>query len=170
MVKLSSVDRARAIVHLEARWKRYSSVPEYHIQTAALIQGCTWPDDLKDRRKSVRPRITTDRMERSIRLVTLRNHHITARRLQMRYLGRHGRRVSVHTSMNRLRASQLKYRKAAQKPLLIDGVTIEFIDDQWQSCLWAVAHYWHTIGSERFWQISAGPHLSSPGHICRLAQ
>ena len=88
-----------------------------------------------------RPRKTTDRVDRSIRLATLRNRRITACSLQMHYLGGDGRRVSVQTISNRLHASQLKSRKAAKKPLLRDGVTIEFIDDQ--SCLCAVAHYWH---------------------------
>ena len=117
--------------------------------------------DSTDRPRSGKPRtrITTDRVDRSIRLATLRNRHITARSLQMRYLGRHDRRVSVQTIRNRLHASQLKSRKAVQKPLLTAGVTIEFIDDQ--SC----CELWLTIGTERFWQISAGPHLSSPSHI-----
>ena len=44
----------------------------------------------------------------------------------------------------------------------IAGVTIEFIDDQ--SCLWALCL---TFGTERFFQISAGPHLSSLGRIFR---
>ena len=69
------------------------------------------------------------RVDRSIRLATLRNRRITARSLQMHYRGRHGRRVSIQTIRNRLHASQLKSRKAAQKPLLTPGVTIEFIDD-----------------------------------------
>ena len=77
-----------------------------------------------DMPRSGRPPITTDGVDRSIRLATLRNRRITARSL----LGRHGRRVSVQTIRNWLHASQLKSRKAAQKPLA--GVTIEFIDGQ----------------------------------------
>ena len=77
---------------------------------------------------SGRPRISKYRVDRSIRLATFRNRRITACSLQMRYLGRHGRRVSVQTTRNRLHASQLKSRKAAQKPLLTAGVAIEFID------------------------------------------
>ena len=75
---------------------------------------------MQDRPRSGIPRITTDRVDRSIRLETLRNRLITARSLQMRYIGRHGRHVmvSVQTIKNRLHASQLKSRKAAQKPLL----------------------------------------------------
>ena len=65
-----------------------------------------------------------------IRLATLRNRRITARSLQMRYLRRHGRRMSVQTIRNRLHASQLNSRKAVQKPLLTAGVKIEFIGDQ----------------------------------------
>ena len=80
-------------------------------------------------------------VDRWILLATLRNRRITAHSLQMRYLRRHGRRVSVQTIRNQLHASQLKSRKAGLKPLLTTGATIEFIDDQ--SCLWAVAHYCH---------------------------
>ena len=94
-----------------------------------------------------------------IRLVNLRNRRITVRSLLMRYFGLHGRRMSVQTIRNRLHASQLKSRKAGQKPLLTAGVTIKFIDDQ--SCMWL------TIGTERFWQISVGPHLFSLGRIFR---
>ena len=117
--------------------------------------------DVMDRPKSERPRFTTYRVDRSIRLATLRNRRITARSLQMRYLEHHGRRVSVQTIRNRLHASQLKSRKAAQKPLLTDAVTIEFIDNQ--SCLWAVTHYWHwEILANFCWTspLFSGPYLS----------
>ena len=136
---------------------------EYHI----LLLRYRDTHDMKDstdRQRSGKPRnlhvhVSPQTVDRSIRLAILRNRHITARRLQMRYLGRHDRRVSVQTIRNRLHASQFKSRKAAQKPLLTAGVTIEFIDDQ--SC----CERWLTIGTERFWQISSGPHLSSPSHI-----
>ena len=72
--------------------------------------------DVKDRPKSGNHELPQTRVDHSIHLATLRNRHITARSLQMRYLGRHGRRVSVQTIRNRLLASQLKSRKAAQKP------------------------------------------------------
>ena len=68
--------------------------------------------------------------DRSICLVNLRNRRITVRSLLMRYFGLHGRRVSVQTIRNQLHASQLKSRKAAQKPLLTAGITIGLIDDQ----------------------------------------
>ena len=58
------------------------------------------------------------RVDRSIRLATYRNRRITTRSLQMRYLGRHGMRMSVHPFRNRLHASQFKSRKFAQKPLV----------------------------------------------------
>ena len=80
------------------------------------------------------------RVDNSIRLTTLRNCRITARNPQMRYLGHHGSRVSVQTIRKWLHASQLKSRKAAQKPLLTAGVIIQSIDDQ--SCLWTVALLW----------------------------
>ena len=82
----------------------------------------------------------------------------------MRYVGRRGRWVSVQslqTIRNRLHVFQLKSRKAAQKPLLTAGVTIEFIDDQF--CLWAVAHYWHWEVLANFrWTppLFSGPYLS----------
>ena len=68
---------------------------EYHIQTAAPIQGYTWR--VKDRPRSGRPRITTDRVDRSLCLATLRNRRITARIVQM--TSWHA--VSVQTIRNR---------------------------------------------------------------------
>ena len=146
---------ARAIDHLEAGLKQrdvaaFVGVSQSTISKLQLRYRDT--HDVKDRPRSGKPRITKDRVDCSIRLATLRNRRITARSLQMRYLG------------SRLHASQLKFRKAVQKPLLTAEVTIEFIDDQ--SCLWAVAHYWHgDILANFCWT-----HLSSLGCIFRSDQ
>ena len=85
--------------------------------------------DVEDRPKVGVHVLPQTRVDRSIGMATLSNRRITPRSLQMRYLGRHSRRVYVHTIRNRLHASQLQSRKAAQKPLLAPGVTNEFIDD-----------------------------------------
>ena len=115
MVKLSSVERARFIGHLKAAWKQRDVAVLFGVSKSTISTH-----DVKDMPTSGRPRITTDRVDRSIRL---------ARSLQMRYLGRHGRWVSVQTIRNQLNASQLKSRKAVQKPLVTAVVTVELIDD-----------------------------------------
>ena len=130
MVKLSSVERARSINHLKAAWKQHDVAVLFCVSKTTISK--LWflyrvAHDVKDRPKSGRPRITTARVDRSIRLATLRNRRITARSMQMRYLGRHGRWVYVQTIRNQLNATQLKSRKAVQKPLLTTGVAIEFI-------------------------------------------
>ena len=117
---------------------------------------------MKDMPTSGRPRITTDIVEsgsfNSPGEFEESSHHCTQPTDALfRTSWQAG--VSVQTIRNRLYASQLKCRKAAQKPLLTAGVTIGFIDDQ--SCMWL------TNGTERFWQISVGPHLSSLGRIFR---
>ena len=95
MVKLSSVDRARdrardlarAIGHLEAGWKQRDVAVLFDVSQSTLSKlRLRYRDtlDVKDMPTSGRPRITTDRMDRSIRLVTLRNRRITVHSLQMR--------------------------------------------------------------------------------------
>ena len=140
MVKLFSVDRARdrarAIGHLEAGLKQRDVAVLFGVSQSTLSKLRLRDRDtldVKNMPRRGRPCITTDRVDRSIRLVNLRNRRITARRLQMPYFRLHGRRVSVQTIRNRLYVFQLKSRKAAQKTLLTAGATIGFIDDQ--SCM-----------------------------------
>ena len=92
MVKLSNVDRARAIGHLEAGLKQRDVAVLFGV-SPSTIPNCGSASDTGIH--DVRTRITTDRVDRSIRLATLRNRCITARSLHMRYLGHHDRRVSI---------------------------------------------------------------------------
>ena len=111
MVKLSSVDQARAIGHLEHGLKQWDVAVLFGVSQSTISKlRLRYRDthDMKDRPRSGRPRITTDRVDRSIRLATLRNCRITARSLHMRYLRRHGRRVSSQTTRNWLHASQFE--------------------------------------------------------------
>ena len=130
---LSSVDRARAIGHLEAGWKQRDvavlfGVSQSTISRLRLI--CRDTHDMKDRPRKWETTYhhrqsgsfnSPDNFEES-------SHHCTqptdalSRTLWQA--------VSIPTTRNRLHASQLKSRKDAQKPLLPDGVTIEFIDGQ----------------------------------------
>ena len=121
MVKLPTLQRARAIGHLEAGWKQRDVAVLFGVSQSTICKLCRRyrdTNDVKDRHRSGRPRITTERVDRLIRLATLRNRRITAHSLQMRYLGCHGRRVSVQTIRNRLHSFQLNSRNASQKPLL----------------------------------------------------
>ena len=138
MVKLSSVDREREIGLVETGRKQRDVAVLFGVSQSTISKlRLRYRDthDVKDRQISGRPRrpISPNKVDRSIRLATLRNRRITAHSLQMRYLGTHGRRESIQTIRDRLHASQLKSRKASQKPLLTAEVTIAIIDDQ--SCL-----------------------------------
>ena len=95
MVKLYSVARARAIVHLEAGLKQQHVAVFFGVSQSTISKLRLRYSDAHDvkgsRPRSGRPRITTDRVDGSIRLTTLRNRRITAHSLHMRNLGRHGR-------------------------------------------------------------------------------
>ena len=69
------------------------------------------------------------RVDRSIRLATLGNRRITARNLQMRYLGRHGRRVSI----------QIHQEPATCFPVEIPESCPEASTNSWSSLITSLA-------------------------------
>ena len=86
MVKLSSVDRARAIGHVDAGWNQRDVAVLFGVSQSTISKlRLRYRDthDVQDRPRSGRPRVTTDRVDRSIRLATLRNRRIAARSLQI---------------------------------------------------------------------------------------
>jgi transposase len=56
-----------------------------------------------DRPRRGRPRITTPRQDRSIRLAHLRNRHVTATETALTTVGNHNRHIHPKTVRNRLR-------------------------------------------------------------------
>ena len=100
MVRLSQLDRGRAIaLILQGRSQRdvaqHFGVHESTI--SRLIQRLRATGRLTDRLKSGRPRVTTQRQDRRIRLVHLRNRIRTATETAREVIGTHGRRVYPRT-------------------------------------------------------------------------
>ena len=119
MVRLSNLDKARAIGQLEA------GVPQRQVAaTFGVSEGMISKlkakfretGDVKDRPRSGRPRKTTAEEDRFITRASLRNRRLSATDLQARYARRYGRRVSDQLIRNRLHAANLRARKPAKKP------------------------------------------------------
>ena len=64
-----------------------------------------------DRPRSGRPRVTSQRQDRAIRLAHLRNRHLTATETAVNTVGSHNRRIHLKTVRNRLREFGLRARR-----------------------------------------------------------
>ena len=110
MVRLSQLDRGRAIaLILQGRSQQHCWVHESTI--SRLVQRLRATGRLIDRPRSGRPRVTTQRQDRRIRRVHLRNRLRTAAETAREVIGTHGRRVCPRTVRNRLREFYLRPRR-----------------------------------------------------------
>ena len=66
---------------------------------------------LADRPRSGRPRVTSRRQDRTIRLAHLRNRHLTATETALNTVGTHNRQISPKTVGSRLREIGLRARR-----------------------------------------------------------
>ena len=66
---------------------------------------------LADQLRSARPRVTSRRQDRTIRLAHLRNRHLTATETALNTVGRHNRQISPKTIGSRLREIGLRARR-----------------------------------------------------------
>uniref|UniRef100_A0A0F8APK2 Transposable element Tc1 transposase n=1 Tax=Larimichthys crocea TaxID=215358 RepID=A0A0F8APK2_LARCR len=71
-----------------------------------------------DRKRSDRPKATTESEDKFLRVHSLRDRRLTGQQLQAQLNSGHSKQVSVSTVKRRLRAEGLKGRVAARKPLL----------------------------------------------------
>ena len=76
-----------------------------------LVQRLRATGRLTDRPRSERPRVTTQRQDRRIRLVHLRNWLRTTTETAREVIGTHGCRVCPRTVRNRLREFDLRPRR-----------------------------------------------------------
>ena len=83
-----------------------------------LVQRLRATGRLTDRPRSGRPRVTTQRQDRRIRYVHLRNRLRTATETAREVIGTHGRRVCPKTVRNRLREFDLRPRRPYVGPNL----------------------------------------------------
>ena len=117
MVRLSQLDRGRAIaLILQGRSQR--DVAQQFGVYESTISRLRATGRLTDRPRSGRPRVTTQRQDRRIRLVHLRNRLRTATETAREVIGTHGRRVYPRTVRNRLREFDLRPRRPNVGPNL----------------------------------------------------
>ena len=113
---LSQSDRSRAIGMLEAGQSSRSVARQFGVHHSTIIRlkdRFLTTGSVQDRPRCGRPRKTTSGQDRLLKNLTLRNRTITARALQTDLHRAAGIRVSDQTIRNRLRAVNLRSRKAA---------------------------------------------------------
>ena len=117
MVRLSQLDRGRAIaLILQGRSQR--DVAQHESTISRLVQHLRATGRLTDRPRSGRPRVTTQRQDRRLHLVHLRNRLRTATETAREVIGTNGRRVCPRTVRNRLREFDLRPRRPYMGPNL----------------------------------------------------
>ena len=76
-----------------------------------LVKRLRETGHLADRPRSGRPRVTSGRQDRTIRLAHLRNRHLTATEIALNTVGTHNRQISPKTVGSRLREIGLRARR-----------------------------------------------------------
>lgn len=97
---------------------------------------------VKDRPRSGRPRITTHRQDRAIRLRHLRDRFLPATASAAAEIGRHGRHISPQTVRRRLKEMKLSCRRPFRGPILTPQL-------RQRRLRWAQQHQFWTIGRWR---------------------
>ena len=121
MVRLSQLHRGRAIALILQGRSQRDVAQQFGVHESTisrLVQRLRATGRLTDRPRSGRPRVTTQRQDRRIRLVHLRNRLRTATETAREVIGIHGRRVCPTTVRNRLREFDLRPRRPYVGPNL----------------------------------------------------
>ena len=114
MVRLKEVQRGQAIALL-MQGQRQQQVARHfgvHVSTIErLVRRLRENGRVADRPRSGRPRVTSQRQDRAIRLAHLHNRHLTATETAVNTVGSHNRRIHPKTVRNRLREFGLRARR-----------------------------------------------------------
>ena len=113
MVRLSQLDRGRAIALILQSWSQRDVAQQFGVHESTisrLVQRLRATGRLTDRPRSGHPRVTTQRQDRRIRLVHLRNRLRTATETAREVIGTHDRRMCPRTVRNCLREFDLRPR------------------------------------------------------------
>ena len=109
MPRLTEVQRGKAIALLMQGQRQ----PQVSLQFG--VNGSTIERHVRRLRDTGRvadhPRVTTPRQDRAIRLVHLRNRHVTATETASTTVGNHNRHIHPKTVRNRLREFGLRARR-----------------------------------------------------------
>ena len=106
MVRLTDVQKGRAIALLMQGQRQQQVANHFGVNvstTERLVRRLRETGHLADRLWSGRPRMTSRRQDRTIRLAHLRNPHLTATKTALNTVGRHNRQISPKTVGIRLR-------------------------------------------------------------------
>lgn len=119
--QLNIEQRARIIALHETKLTnreiaRKMKVSEYCVR--ATIKRMAQTGQLRDRKRSGRPRITTEREDHFIRLTSLRNRRLTAPEIAAEFNVQHEATISISTAQRRLAEAGLRGRVAVKKPHL----------------------------------------------------
>ena len=116
MVKLTNMDRARAIGFLEAGWVQTDVAIHFGVSrlTISRLQArLRATGDVADRPRSGRPRVTTRRQDRYIEVQATRSRFVSAHQIQLNIQAAAGpgnQRISTQTIRNRLHRAGLRAR------------------------------------------------------------
>ena len=114
MVRLTEVQRGQAIALL-MQGQRQQQVARHfgvHVSTIErLVRRLRESGRVADRPRSGRPRLTSQRQDRAIRLAHLRNRHLTATETAVNTVGSHNRLIYPKPVRNRLREFGLRARR-----------------------------------------------------------
>ena len=114
MVRLTDVQRARAVVLLMQGHRQQQVANHFGVNVSTierLVRRLRETGYLADRSRSGRPRVTSRRQDRAIRLEHLRNRHLTATETALNTVGTHNRQISPKTVGSRLREIGLRARR-----------------------------------------------------------
>ena len=114
MVRLTDVQRGRAIALLMQGQRQQQVANHFGVNVSTierLVRSLRETGHLADRPRSGRPRVTSRRQDRTIRLAHLRNRHLTATETALNTVGTHNRQISPKTVGSRLREIGLRARR-----------------------------------------------------------
>ena len=114
MVRLTDVQRGRAIALLMQGQRQQQVANHFGVNVSTierLVRRLRETGHLADRPRSGRPRVTSRRHGRTIRLAHLRNRHLTATETALNTVGTHNRQISLKTVGSRLREIGLRARR-----------------------------------------------------------
>ena len=162
MVKLSSVNRARAIGQLEVGWK------QWHVAVLFGVSQSTISKKLLLRYRDTHAVKDGKEVEDYVSPQTPQTEWIVQSAWWL-----WGIVASLHEAYRcaisvvmaggcRYRRTETGYMLPSWNPGKLSTLSNNLVH-WWPVC----AVSWLTIGTDRFWRISAGPHLSSLGRICR---
>ena len=115
MVHLTDVQMGRAVALLMQGQRQQQVANHFGVNVSTierLVRRLRETGHLADRPRSGRPRVTSRRQDRTIRLAHLRNRHLTATETALNTVGTHNRQISLKPVGSRLREIGLRARRS----------------------------------------------------------